>query len=132
MPVSVHGGLSGAVVAGLVSPTIVCRTLPAFSLQLGLWVCWRTRWVAVVCREFVSVVLSDFSIAILHSWIARVFIEGRFASARMASTGVVRSWPVMTVPCSAVISLDSPTLKSISTAATKMRRIPPLAALLPK
>ena len=35
---------------------------------------------------------------IVLSWIACVFVEGRFAFARMASTRVVRSWPVMARP----------------------------------
>ena len=47
------------------------------------------HWVAVVCDGFVNVVLGDFSMAIIHSWIACVFIDGRFVSARMALTGVV-------------------------------------------
>ena len=58
----------------------------------------RTRWIAVVCCGFIGVVLSDFSMAIILSWISCVFINGRFASARMASLGVMQSWPVMARP----------------------------------
>ena len=58
----------------------------------------HTRWVTVVCCGFVSVVLSDLSMAIVLSGIAHVFIDGRFASARMSLTGVVRSWPVIARP----------------------------------
>ena len=57
----------------------------------------RTRWVAVVCHGFISVVLSDFSMAVVIIRIAIVFVDERFASAKMAST-VVGSWPVMVRP----------------------------------
>ena len=53
---------------------------------------------SLLCREFVSLVLCHFSMAIVLSWIACVFIDGRFASARMASTGVVQSWQVVARP----------------------------------
>ena len=96
MLVSVHGGISGGVVAGLVSPNSVRQTSPASSP--GIWVRCHARWVAIVCHGFVTVILSDFSVVIVLNWIARVFIEGWFASARMASTAVVRSWPVIARP----------------------------------
>ena len=83
---------------GLVSLKIFCQISPALSRLIGFWVRCRTHWVAVVCRGFVGVDLSDFSMAIVLCWIARVFIDGRFASARMVSIGVVRSWPVMANP----------------------------------
>ena len=98
MSVSVHGGESWGVMVGLVSQNIFRQASPAFSCQLGFWVCLRTSSVAVVCRGFISVVLSDFSMVIVFSWIANIFINGRFVSARMTSTGVVRSWPVMAHP----------------------------------
>ena len=81
-----------------ISPKIFRRTSPAVSRQLGFWVRCCTCWVPVVCRRFISVVLSYFSIAIVLSQIVRVFVEGRFASARMVLTRVVRSWPVMARP----------------------------------
>ena len=93
VPVSVHGCLSGSVVVGLVSPNIFCLTSPSFSRHLGFYVHCCTDWIAVVCRRFVTVVLSDFSMAIVLSWISCVFIEERFASAKLVSTGVVQSWP---------------------------------------
>ena len=76
---------------GLVSSKIFCLTSPASSRQLGYWVRCRTRWVGDVCHGFVCVVLSSFSIMIVLSYIACVFIDWRFASVRMASTGVARS-----------------------------------------
>ena len=50
-----------------------------------------------MCRGFVAVV-GDFLMAIVLSWIVSVHIEGRYASARMALTGVVRRWPVIVRP----------------------------------
>ena len=94
---SIHVFLIGGIVVGLVSPNIFRQT-PVFSRQLGFWLRCRSRWVAVVCRGFTSVVLSDFSMAIVLIWTALVSIHGRFTSARMASTGVVRSLPVMARP----------------------------------
>ena len=76
---------------GLVSPNLFRQTSLAFSRQLGFLVRCRAHWVAVVCRGFVSGVLSNFSMAIVFSWIAYVFIDEKYASERMASTGVVRS-----------------------------------------
>ena len=97
MPVSVHGGLGGGVMVGLVLPKIFCQS-SAFSRQLGFWMRCPTRWIDVVCRGFIGVVLSDFSMDIVLSWISRVFINGRFSSARMASLGVMQSWPMMARP----------------------------------
>ena len=82
MSVSIHGDLSWGGMVGLVSPKNF-RQASTFTRQQGLWVCCRTRRVAVVCRGFISVVLSD-----------------------------------------------SPTLSSISTEATEMRRVPPMNVLL--
>ena len=51
-----------------------------------------------LCRRFVIVVLSNFSMAIVLSCIACVFINWRFSSAMMTLTGVVGSSPVMARP----------------------------------
>ena len=48
----------------------------------------RTRWVTVVSRGFVDVVLSDLSTAIVLRCIARVFIEGKV---RFGKDGFYRS-----------------------------------------
>ena len=79
---------------GFVSPKIFSLA-SAFSCQLDVCVRCRTHRIAVVCQRFISVVLSDGSMAIVLSWIVSVLIKGRFASAMMASTGVVQSWSVM-------------------------------------
>ena len=70
--------------ADLVPPKISCQTSLSFLRQLGLLVCCRTRWVNVVCRGFTTVVDDEFYMPIILSWIACVFIEDRFAYARMA------------------------------------------------
>ena len=98
MSVSVHAALSGDVIADIVSPRFFCQTLPTFSREIGSWVRCRIRWFDEVCCGFLSVALNDFFMAIVLSWIARIFNEGSFASAKMALTGVVRSWPVMARP----------------------------------
>ena len=98
MPVSVHGGLSGGVDEDIVTPKIFCQTSPSFSRHIGFCVRCRNRWIGVVCRGFIIAVISDFSMTNELSRIALVFIDGRFASARVASTGVVQSWPVMARP----------------------------------
>ena len=100
-----------------ITEDIFRKTSPAFSCQLDFWVRCRARWVTVVCRGIISVVVSKFSMAIVLSWIAFVFIDGMLASAKLVSTGtkVASDGSSCVAP---VISLDSPTLSSISTAAT--------------
>ena len=58
--------------AGLVSPKISCQESPAFSHQLGFWVC--CLWVTFVGHRFATLVLSDFSMTIVLSWAAGVFV----------------------------------------------------------
>ena len=60
--------------------------------------CCCTRWVAVLCQGFGTVVRSDFYLALVLSWAALASVDGTFASAMMASTGVMRSWPVIARP----------------------------------
>ena len=75
-----------------------CHTLPTFSHQPGFLVQRRFR-LGRCCRfQIYLIIHRDFFMAIVHRWIARVFIDMRFCHATMTSTGVVRSWPVMAIP----------------------------------
>ena len=96
MLVSIHGGLSRGGFG--ITEDFSRQASPAFFTPARLLCALRTRWVADVCCGFVPIVLSNFFTVIIPSWIAYVFIEGRFASARMASTGVVQSSQVMARP----------------------------------
>ena len=111
-------------------PKIFRQTSPAFSRQIVLWVRCRSRWAAVVCRGFVTVVLNNFTMEIVISWIVRVFIDARFASPMMASTEVVRFWPVMARPAKRCDLIGLSNVELTSSAATKMLRIPHSNALL--
>ena len=82
----------------LVSPKIIRQTYPDSSHRLCYWVLCRIRWVAVICHRFTSDVLNYLSMANVLGMIVLVLIDGRFSSARIASTGVARSWPVMDRP----------------------------------
>ena len=62
---SEHGGLSVDVVAGLAPPKIFTRHHLLF--HANFLVRCRTLWVAVIYRGFVSVVLGEFSMAIVLS-----------------------------------------------------------------
>ena len=60
----------------------------AFDRQLGFLVLWESAKAAVSKRELVSACLRNFSIAIDETCLNRVLMEGRLASAGIASVGV--------------------------------------------
>ena len=70
---SVNGDLSGGVVVGLV-PQNFFRLTSAFLRQRGFLFIYHTHCVAVAFCGFVGVVLTDFFMSILFSWIA-VFLS---------------------------------------------------------
>ena len=98
VPVSSDGGLCGDFGSGLVCEYFFAKNRLLFHASSAFGCVVVPNVVATVCHVFATLVLGDISMVIVVSWIALVFIEGRFTSVRMALTGIVQSWPVMTHP----------------------------------
>ena len=87
-----HGGRQLSATAGVVQGILrFCLSKHQDSVafrQLGFLVLWGTARAAVSKRGLVSACLKDFSMEIVETWLIQVLMEGRLASARIASVGV--------------------------------------------
>ena len=97
-PVCSQGGRSLRVHSGCMDPKIDLQTSLAFFLQLVLFVRWQTFAMATCFLGFVSGIQRDFSMAMVLSCVTLIVTDGRPASAKIASTGVILICPVIAIP----------------------------------